>query len=67
MMFSDLCPFLKKNNPNINISFHGNQVGDIVAIVQLKSFPLAFQMEFKYVHWILHKKLVEDELWIFHF
>ena len=50
----------------MNMSFHGNQIGDIVAILLLKAFLLTFQMEqnetflenSKYDYWILHKKLI---------
>ena len=57
------------------MGFHGNQIGDIVPILLVKKFLLTFQMEqngtfldnFKYDYWILHKKLVLDEIFtIFH-
>ena len=48
------------------MSFHGNQIGDIVRISLLKNILLTFQKEqngtflenSKYDYWILHKKLV---------
>ena len=59
-----MCPFLYKDC--INMSFHGNQVGYIVAIFLLKNILLTFQLEqngtflenSEYDYWILHKKLV---------
>ena len=59
----------------MNKSFHGNQIGDILAILLLKTFFLTFQIDqngtfldnFKYDYWILHEKLVWDEIFtIFH-
>ena len=58
-----------------NMSFHGNQIGDMVPILLVKNVLATFQMDqngtflgnFKYDYWILHKKLVLDEiLTIFH-
>ena len=57
------------------MGFHGNQIGDMVPILLAKNVLLTFQMEqngtfldnFKYDHWILHRKLVCDEIFtIFH-
>ena len=53
----------------MNLSFHGNQRGGIVAISLLKNILLTFQMEpngtfwvnSKYDYWLLHKKLVLEE------
>ena len=52
----------------LNMSFHGNQIGDIglVPILLVENVLLTFQMEqngtfldnSKYDYWILHKKLV---------
>ena len=47
------------------MSFHGNQIGDMVSILLIKNVLLTFQMEqngtfwdnFKEDYWILHKKL----------
>ena len=49
-----------------NMGFHGNQIGDMVAILMVKNVLLTFQMELngtflnnsKYDYWILHKTLV---------
>ena len=53
----------------MNMSFHGNQILDILAILVLIKVLLTFQMEqngtflenSKYDYWILHKKLFSDE------
>ena len=47
------------------MGFHGNQIGDMVPDLPVKTVLLTFQMEqngtfldnFKYDYWILHKKL----------
>ena len=52
------------------MSFHGNQIGDMVPILLVKYILSTFQMEqngtfvdnSKYDYWILHKKLVRDEI-----
>ena len=58
-----------------NMGSHGNQIGDTVPILLVKNVLSTFQMEqngpflhnFKYNYWILHKKLVLDEIFtIFH-
>ena len=54
------------------MSFHGNQIGDMVPILLVKDILLTFQMEqngmfldnSKYDYWILHKKIVWDEIFI---
>ena len=56
------------------MGFHGNQIGDMVPISLVKNVLLnkmeqngTFLDNFKYDHWILHKRLVLDEIFtIFH-
>ena len=57
------------------MGFHGYQIGDMVPILLVKNILLTFQMELngtflgnsKYDYWILHKKLVWDQIFtIFH-
>ena len=63
-VFQILPIFLYRDH--INMSFHGNQIEDIVVNFTAKNVLLAFQMEqngtflgnFEYDHQILHKKLV---------
>ena len=63
-MLLHLCPFFCEDY--LNMSFHGNQIGDIVPILLVENDLLTFQMEqngtfldnSKYDCWILHKKLV---------
>ena len=55
------------------MSFHGNQIGDMVPILPVKNVLLTFQMEqngtfrdnSKYEYWILHKKKFEMKFSIF--
>ena len=57
------------------MSFHGNQIEDMVPILRVKNVLLIFKMEqngtfldnYKYDYWILGKKLVWDKIFnIFH-
>ena len=57
------------------MDFNSNQIGDMIPILLVKNFLLTFQMEqngmfldnFEYDYWILHKKIVLDEIFtIFH-
>ena len=51
---------------HMNLSFHDNKIGEILAILLLKTFfkhskwnkMECFMEKFKYHHWILPKKLV---------
>ena len=42
-MFSYVSPFFDKDH--MNFSFHGDQIGEIVAILLQKNILLTFQME----------------------
>ena len=57
-----MCPFFIKSI--YELCFHGNQKGDKVAILPLKTF-IDFS-NCKYDYWILHKKLVWVEISICH-
>ena len=66
-IFTLVSIFVKNNG---NMGFHGNQIGDMVPNLLVKNVPLTFQFEqdgtsldnSKYDYWILHKKLVWDEI-----